>query len=68
MVQALARIGVLVEMRAVEQGEPVRVVGEVAGHPVEDDADAVRDGRASTKAQNSSGVPKRLVGANSETG
>ena len=39
--EALARVGVLVEMRAVEVGEPVRVVGEVRGHPVQDHADAV---------------------------
>ncbi len=39
---ALARVGVLVEMRAVEPGERVRVLREVAGHPIEDHADAVR--------------------------
>ena len=39
---ALARVGVLVEMRAVEPGERVRILREVAGHPVEDHADAVR--------------------------
>ncbi len=39
--KALARIGVLVEVRAVEVGEAVLVGGEVRGHPVENDADAV---------------------------
>ena len=39
-VMALARIGVLVEVRAVEETEPVLVPGEVRRHPVEDDADA----------------------------
>jgi hypothetical protein len=38
---ALARVGVLVEMGAVEPGERMRVLREVAGHPVEDHADAV---------------------------
>ena len=38
--EAQARVGVLVEVRAVEAREPVRVVGEVRGHPVEDHADA----------------------------
>ena len=38
--KTLARIGVLVEMRAVEVGQPVLVVGKVRWHPVEDDADA----------------------------
>ena len=36
----LPGIGVLVERGAVELREPVRVLGEVAGNPVEDDADA----------------------------
>ena len=39
--KALARIGVLVEVRAVEVGEAVLVVGEVRRHPVENDADVV---------------------------
>ena len=38
---ALARVGVLVEMRAIEPGECVRILREVAGDPVEDHADAV---------------------------
>jgi len=38
-VVALARIEVLVEAGPVELGEPVRIVGEMRGHPVEDDAD-----------------------------
>ena len=37
---ALARVRVLVERQAVEAGQRPRVGGEVAGHPVEDDADA----------------------------
>ena len=39
-VLALPRIGVLVERGAVEARETVRVLREVAGHPVEDHADA----------------------------
>ena len=39
--KSLARVGVLVEMRAVEVGEAVRVGREVRRHPVENDADAV---------------------------
>ena len=39
-VVALAWIGVLVEVRAVEAGQPVLVDREVRGHPVEDHADA----------------------------
>ena len=38
-VEAFARIGVLVERRAVERAQAVRVGGEVPGNPVEDDAD-----------------------------
>ena len=37
---ALARIGMLVEMGAIELRQAMRVVGEVAGHPVEQHADA----------------------------
>jgi len=40
-VLALARVGVLVEVRAVEIAQGVPVFGEVGRHPVEDDADAV---------------------------
>ncbi|MNS29231.1 hypothetical protein D3C72_612260 [compost metagenome] len=39
-VLALAGIGVLVEVRAVEVDQAVAVVGEVGGHPVQDHADA----------------------------
>ncbi len=39
-VLALSGVGVLVERGAVEAGQAVGVLGEVAGHPVEDDADA----------------------------
>ena len=37
---ALARVGVLVQMRAVEARQPVLVGGEVRGDPVEHHADA----------------------------
>ena len=40
LVPAALRVGVLVERRAVEAGQRPLVGGEVAGHPVEDDADA----------------------------
>ena len=39
--EALARVRVLVEVRTVEVSEPVRVVGEMRRHPVEDHAYAV---------------------------
>ena len=49
-VLALARIGVLVEGRAVELPQAVAVAGEMGRHPVEDHADAVlvAAGRRST--------------------
>ena len=37
---ALARIGMLVERRSIEIGEPVLVGREMRRHPIEDDADA----------------------------
>ena len=37
--QSFARILVFVEMRAVETGEAMRIVGKMPGHPVEDHAD-----------------------------
>ena len=40
-VKALAGVGVLVEVGAVEEAEAVLVGGEVGRHPVQDDADAV---------------------------
>ena len=40
LVPAALRVGVLVERGAVEAGQGPLVGGEVAGHPVEDDADA----------------------------
>ncbi len=40
LVEALAGIGMLVEMRAVELAETVRVEGEVPRHPIEHHADA----------------------------
>ncbi len=39
---ALARVGVLVEVGAVEEAEAVRVVREVGRHPVEQHADPGR--------------------------
>jgi hypothetical protein len=39
--ESLTRVGVLVEMSAVEVGETVGVGREVRRHPVEDDGDAV---------------------------
>ena len=60
---ALPRIGVLEERRAVEPREPVRVLGKMARHPVEDDADLLPDGRRRRSALKSAGVPNRLVGA-----
>ena len=40
LVFALARVGVLVKVRAVEEGEAVPVFGEMRRHPVDDDARA----------------------------
>ena len=40
-VEAQARVGVLVKVRAVELGQAMRILGEVRRHPVEDHADAV---------------------------
>ena len=39
--KALARVGVLVEVRAVEKGQAVLVGREVRRHPIENHADAV---------------------------
>ena len=39
LMEALARVGMLVERGAVEPGEAVRVGGEVAGHPVQQHTD-----------------------------
>ena len=65
---ALHRVGVLVERGAVEMREPVRVVGEMAGHPVEQHADAPLRAARRPASANSAGVPKRLVGANRPVG
>ena len=62
LVLALPGIGVLVERRAVEAGQAVRVLREMAGHPVEDHAEAGLVAGVD-RARKSSGVPKRLVGA-----
>jgi hypothetical protein len=37
---ALARIGVLIERRAIEEIEAVRVLGEMRGHPIDNHSDA----------------------------
>ena len=39
-VPALLRVGMLVERGAVETAEPVRIVGKMARHPIEDHAEA----------------------------
>ena len=49
VVKAFARIGMLVERRAVEARQAVRIGGKMRRHPVEDDADAGARGSASTK-------------------
>ena len=67
MVEALARIEMLVERGAVEAGEAVRIGREVRRHPVEDDAEPGGMG-ASTKRAKPSGEPKRAVGANRPSG
>ena len=38
---ALQRVGVLVQRGAVETAEPVRIVGKMAGHPVEPHANSL---------------------------
>src|SRR5208282_2011631 len=40
-VAALARVGVLIERRAVKVCQPMRIIGEMAGDPVDDDTDAL---------------------------
>ena len=64
---ALPRVGVLVEGGAVEFGKPVRVVGEMPRHPVEQHANAGLV-QGIDQLANSAGVPKRLVGANRPVG
>ena len=59
---AAPRVRVLVERQPVEAGQRPLVAREVAGHPVEDDADPGLVQR-STRYLKSSGVPKRDVGA-----
>ncbi len=59
---ALPRIDVFVEIGAVKFRQRVRVLREMRRHPIHDHADAGLMA-ASTKWRNSSGVPKRLVGA-----
>ena len=41
LVEALARVGVFIEVGPVELRQAMRVIGEMAGNPVEDDADPV---------------------------
>ena len=50
-VEPLARILMLVERRAVEAAEAVRVGGEVGGHPVGDDAEALLMGRIDERCE-----------------
>jgi hypothetical protein len=50
-VLAQARVGVLVERRAVEAAERVVVLGEVRRHPVEDHAHAVAVQRVDEEAE-----------------
>ena len=61
-VAALQRIGVLVERGAVEMAEPVRIVGKMPGHPVEQHAEPFAMAGIDECAK-SAGVPNRLVGA-----
>ena len=60
--RAAARVGVLVERRAVEARERPVVAREVRRHPVEDHADAVPV-QPVDEAAEVVGVPKRAVGA-----
>ncbi len=66
--EALARVGVLVERGAVEAREAVRVDREVRGHPVEDHAEpgavaAVDEARERRRARRSGEVgAKRPIG------
>jgi len=60
-------VGVLIECRAVKVCQPTRIGGEMAGDPVDDDA-MPSPWQRSMKSRNSSGEPKRLVGANSPIG
>jgi len=55
---ALHWVGVLIKGGAVEPPKPVRIVGEMAGHPIEQYAEALR-WQASTSSAKSSGGPKR---------
>ena len=63
VVEAEARVLVLVERRAVEAGEAVRVGREMRRHPVDDDADAPPGGSGRRSGRKPPGEPKRLVGA-----
>ena len=57
----------LVERGAVEMAEPVRIVGEMSGHPVEDDAETLLVAGID-ECEKSAGDPKRLVGAKRPVG
>ena len=48
---SLHRIGMLVQRRSVELTEPVRVIGEMSGHPIENDAPDRRGGRHRPRRQ-----------------
>jgi len=61
-VETLARIAVLVEVRAVEARETVGVIWEMRGDPVKDHTDPAR-WQASIKRAKSAQEPCRAVGA-----
>ena len=71
---ALAWVGVLVEVGAVEEPEAVLVSGEMRGNPIEDDADAVLVERIDevhevlgcTETATGREVPGRLVAPRTE--
>jgi len=65
--EALARIEILVERRAVEARQAVRVGREVRRHPVEQQADVRRMQRVDETGKDSGG-PKRALGANMPSG
>ena len=57
----------LVERRSVEPAEPVRIVGKMSRHPIEDHGEAGAVAGIDS-AEKSVGDPNRLVGANSPVG
>ena len=69
VVEALARVGVLEQVRAVEAGQAVRIGGEVRRHPVQQHAqsggvralDEAREGLRRAEARGRCEQPQRLV-------